>query len=63
VETLESLGMKFPEPTVNIEEIARKFHHAELEEEKKIGKSKWKEAEAKRDKASKKDERANQHGK
>jgi PPK2 family polyphosphate:nucleotide phosphotransferase len=63
VETLESLGMKFPEPTVNIEEIARKFHHAELEEEKKIGKSKWKEAEAKRHKRSKKDERANQHGK
>jgi PPK2 family polyphosphate:nucleotide phosphotransferase len=63
VETLESLGMKFPEPTVNIEEIARKFHHAELEEEKKIGKSKWKEAEAKRDKGSKKNERANQHGK
>jgi hypothetical protein len=27
-----------------------KYHHAELEEEKKIGKSKWKEAEAKRDK-------------
>ena len=62
-EALESLGMKFPEPTVNIKEIARKFHHAELEEEKKIGKSKWKEAEAKRDKGNKKDERANQHGK
>jgi hypothetical protein len=55
--------MKFPEPTVNIKEIARKFHHAELEEEKKIGKSKWKEAEAKSDKGNKKDERANQHGK
>src|SRR5271157_6111187 len=53
VETLESLGMKFPEPTVNIKEIARKYHHAELEEENKIGKSKWKEAEAKRDKGSK----------
>jgi len=26
-ETLESLGMKFPEPTVNIKEIARKYHH------------------------------------
>jgi hypothetical protein len=76
-ETFESLGMKFPEPTVNIKEIARKYHHAELEEEKKIEKSKWKEltTEAKRDKVSKKDgktapkgegakksERATQHG-
>jgi hypothetical protein len=60
---LESLGMQFPEPTVNIQEIAPKFHQAELEEEKKIGKSAWKEAEAKRDKDSKKDQRANQHGK
>jgi PPK2 family polyphosphate:nucleotide phosphotransferase len=42
-ETLESLGMKFPEPTVNLKEIARKYHHTELEEEKKIGKSKWKQ--------------------
>jgi hypothetical protein len=51
-ETLESLGMKFPEPTVNIKDIAHKYHHAELEEEKKIGKSKWKEliTEAKKDK-------------
>jgi PPK2 family polyphosphate:nucleotide phosphotransferase len=53
VETLQSLGMQFPEPTVNIKEIARKYHHAELDEENKIGKSKWKEAEAKRDKGSK----------
>jgi hypothetical protein len=62
-ETLESLDMKLPEPTVDIKEIARKYHHAELEEEKKIGKSKWKEAESKRDKGAKKDERANHHGK
>ena len=34
--------MKFPEPTVNIKEIARKYHRAELEEEKNIGKSKRK---------------------
>jgi len=56
-ETLESLGMKFPEPTVNIKKIVRKYHHAELEEEKKIGKSKWKQltTEAKRDTGSKKD--------
>ena len=56
-ETLESLGLAFPEPTVNINEIARKYHHAELEEEKKIGKSKWKEltAGARKDKRGKKD--------
>jgi PPK2 family polyphosphate:nucleotide phosphotransferase len=56
-EQLESLGMKFPEPTVNIKEIARKYHHAELEEEKKIGKSKWKELiiESKKEKGGKKD--------
>jgi hypothetical protein len=56
-ETLESLGMKLPEPTVNIEEIARKYHHAELEEKKKIGKSKWKEliTESKKDKGRDKD--------
>jgi len=28
-ETFESLGMKFSEPTVNIKELARKYHHAE----------------------------------
>jgi hypothetical protein len=58
--TLESLGMKFPEPTVNIKEIARKYHRAELEEEKNIGKSKRKQltTEAKRDKGSKKDEKS-----
>jgi hypothetical protein len=32
--------MKFPEPTVNIQEIVRKYHHAELEEEKKTRKLK-----------------------
>jgi hypothetical protein len=52
--------MKFPEPTVNIKEIARKYHRAELEEEKNIGKSKRKQltTEAKRDKGSKKDEKS-----
>ena len=34
VDTLESLNMKFPEPTVNIEEIRKKYHAA-LREEKK----------------------------
>ena len=33
VETLESQGMSFPEPTVDIEDIKRKYHQAELEEE------------------------------
>ncbi len=31
-ETLESLGMKFPPPTVNIEEIRRQYHAAEESE-------------------------------
>jgi hypothetical protein len=50
--TFESLGMKFPEPTANINELARKYHHAELEEQKNKGKSKRKQltTEAKRDK-------------
>ncbi len=34
VETLESLKMKFPEPTVNIKDIKRKYHAAEKKEEK-----------------------------
>jgi PPK2 family polyphosphate:nucleotide phosphotransferase len=34
VDTLESLSMKFPTPTVNIEEIKKKYHKA-FEEEKK----------------------------
>jgi PPK2 family polyphosphate:nucleotide phosphotransferase len=34
VHTLESLNMKFPEPTVNIQEIRKKYHAA-LEEEKR----------------------------
>jgi PPK2 family polyphosphate:nucleotide phosphotransferase len=34
VDTLESLNMKFPAPTVNIAEIKRKYHAALLEEKK-----------------------------
>jgi polyphosphate kinase 2 (PPK2 family) len=34
VDTLESLNMKFPPPTVNIEDIRKKYHAA-AEEEKK----------------------------
>lgn len=30
-ETLESMDMRFPEPTVDLEEIARKYHQAEAE--------------------------------
>ena len=56
-ETFKSLRMKFPEPTVNIKEIARRYHRAELEEEKNIGKSKRMTTEAKRNKGSKKDEK------
>ena len=33
VETLESLDMKFPEPTVDLEDIRRKYHAAEEAEE------------------------------
>lgn len=52
VETLESLEMKFPEPSVNIEEIKKNYHQAELEEEarnngKKLKKGNKKEAEEK----------------
>jgi hypothetical protein len=49
-ETLESLGMKFPEPTVDIEEIKKKYHaiveqegdgvEAELDEQTAGGKGK-----------------------
>lgn len=35
VETLEGLNMQFPAPTVNIEEIKRKYHQAELTDEGK----------------------------
>jgi PPK2 family polyphosphate:nucleotide phosphotransferase len=40
VETLESLGMKLPAPTVDIDEVRRRYHAAEREEkalEKKLG--------------------------
>jgi PPK2 family polyphosphate:nucleotide phosphotransferase len=33
-ETLESLDMKFPEPVVNIDEIRRQYHAAEMDEKK-----------------------------
>jgi PPK2 family polyphosphate:nucleotide phosphotransferase len=39
-ETLGSLKMGFPEPTVNLKDIKRKYHAAEKEEEKEEGKAK-----------------------
>jgi hypothetical protein len=33
-ESLESLEMKFPEPTVNIKDIKRKYHVAEKEKDR-----------------------------
>jgi PPK2 family polyphosphate:nucleotide phosphotransferase len=38
VETLESLKMEFPEPTVDIKEVKEKYHKAEEEEAAKNGK-------------------------
>jgi PPK2 family polyphosphate:nucleotide phosphotransferase len=40
-ETMEAMQMKLPQPTVNIDEIARQYHRAEREEEQRIGKKKW----------------------
>jgi PPK2 family polyphosphate:nucleotide phosphotransferase len=37
VETMEAMKMKFPKPTVDIEEIRRKYHQAEKEEETGTG--------------------------
>jgi|WetSurMetagenome_2_1015567.scaffolds.fasta_scaffold01597_10 PPK2 family polyphosphate:nucleotide phosphotransferase len=45
-ETMESLGMKFPKPTVDIERVRRQYHEAERSEEKILGKKKWTALEA-----------------
>ena len=42
VETLESLKMEFPEPTVDIREVKEKYHKAEEEEAEKLKKAKAK---------------------
>jgi hypothetical protein len=34
-EALKGLRMQFPAPTVDIEEMRRKYHQAELEEERR----------------------------
>jgi PPK2 family polyphosphate:nucleotide phosphotransferase len=53
VETMESLGMKLPEPKVDIEEIRQKYHVAQEEEIAKIGKKKWKKLIAREKKQAK----------
>jgi PPK2 family polyphosphate:nucleotide phosphotransferase len=56
-ETLESLGMKFPEPTVDIDEIRQKYHA--IEQEERIGQESAERAgpEAKKGKKSKKNKK------
>jgi len=56
-ETLESLGMKFPEPTVDIEEIKQKYHA--IVQEERIGQESAERAgpEAKKGKKSKKNKK------
>ncbi|MDD2581605.1 MAG: polyphosphate kinase 2 family protein [Desulfuromonadaceae bacterium] len=49
VETLESLKMEFPKPTVDISEVRRKYHMAEKEEAAKNG-NKTKDKNRKKDK-------------
>ena len=49
-ETLESLGMSFPEPTVDIADVKRKYHQAELEEEAILNGKKEKNKKGKKDK-------------
>lgn len=49
VETLKSLKMEFPQPTVDIKEIEKKYHKAEKEEAEQRGK-KVKEKKPKKDK-------------
>jgi PPK2 family polyphosphate:nucleotide phosphotransferase len=50
VETMKALNMKFPKPTVDLAEVRRKYHAAEQQEEKKLGKKKWKKLLAKQEK-------------
>jgi PPK2 family polyphosphate:nucleotide phosphotransferase len=49
-ETLESLDMKFPAPTVDIEEVRRNYQRAEKAEEKRLGKKRWRKLVAQREK-------------
>jgi len=53
-ETLESMDMEFPPATVDIEEMRRKYHKAEIEEEMRYGKKKWRELVKLREKKGKK---------
>jgi hypothetical protein len=56
-ETLESLNMKFPEPTVDINEIKKKYH-AIVEKEKKEQEAQTGGKKAKKGKKSKKGKKA-----
>ena len=53
-ETLESLNMKFPAPTVDIDEIKKKYHAIEQQERLKTKGEKTDSAENKKDKKNKK---------
>jgi PPK2 family polyphosphate:nucleotide phosphotransferase len=57
-ETMQAMAMKFPKPTVNLEQVRRKYHEAVKQEEKKIGKKKWKKLLAKQAKKDRRDQRA-----
>ena len=48
-EKLKSLNMKFPAPSVNIDEITEKFHLAQKAEEERIGKAAWEKLSARKD--------------
>ena len=52
-ETMQAMDMRFPEPTVDLKAIARQYHHAEQEEEKKIGKKQWQQLLAAKEKQGK----------
>lgn len=48
-EKLKSLNMKFPAPSVDINEVTEKFHQAQKKEEERIGKAAWEKLSAKKD--------------
>lgn len=48
-EKLKSLNMKFPAPSVNIDEITEQFHQAQKKEEDRIGKDAWEKLSSRKD--------------
>ncbi len=48
-EKLKSLNMKFPAPSVNIDEITEQFHQAQKKEEERIGKATWEKLSSRKD--------------